>query len=440
MTAIIPASVWRHQRAAEVKPAGDPERRGRSRVMLAMLGFFVLYGVLAGRLVLLGIGAHGDEEDRGSFIRSASQARPDIIDRNGETLATDIRTAALFAEPRYVIDPDEATELLVTVLPDLDRGRLRQLLSTDAKFAYIKREITPRQQQAIHKLGIPGIGFRVENRRFYPGGSAAAHVLGTVNVDNRGIAGIEKYIDGAFLNDLQDAGFATGGALEPVRLSLDLRVQHVVRDELVQAMGRYDAVAAIGIVLDVNTGEVLGMSSVPDYDFNNRDEALDKDKMNRATVGVFEMGSTFKGFTTAMALDFRGGEDHRLARCHTRPDRGQIHHQRFPWQAPAADGAGGLHLFLERRLGAGGARRRDAGPARLSATLRAARHAEDRAAGSRRPDRAKAALGEGDDHHDGLRPRHLRIADADCCRRRVARQRRPSHQPDLPASLRRGSG
>ena len=143
----------------------------------------------------------------------------------------------------------------------------------------------------------------MENRRFYPGGSAAAHVLGTVNVDNRGIAGIEKYIDGAFLNDLQDAGFATGGALEPVRLSLDLRVQHVVRDELVQAMGRYDAVAAIGIVLDVNTGEVLGMSSMPDYDFNNRDEALDKDKMNRATVGVFEMGSTFKGFTTAMALN-----------------------------------------------------------------------------------------------------------------------------------------
>ena len=109
-----------------------------------------------------------------------------------------------------MIDPDEATELLATVLPDLDRDRLRQLLSTDAKFAYIKREITPRQQQAMHKLGIPGIGFRVENRRFYPGGPAAAHVLGTVNIDNQGIAGIEKYIDGAFLNDLQAAGFATG--------------------------------------------------------------------------------------------------------------------------------------------------------------------------------------------------------------------------------------
>ena len=303
MTVAAAPSNWRHQRAVAVSPKGDTERRGRFRVALAMFGFAVLYAALAGRLVLLGVSADGIEEDGATFVRAASKARPDIIDRNGETLATDIRTASLFAEPRYVIDPDEATELLASVLPDLDRERLRQILSTDAKFAYIRREITPRQQQAIHKLGIPGIGFRVENRRFYPGGPGAAHVLGTVNIDNKGIAGIEKYIDEAFLNDLQDAGFVTGSGLEPVRLSLDLRVQHAVRDELVQAMTRYSAIAAIGIVLDVNTGEVLGMSSVPDYDSNNRDEALDKDKMNRATVGVFEMGSTFKGFTTAMALD-----------------------------------------------------------------------------------------------------------------------------------------
>jgi cell division protein FtsI (penicillin-binding protein 3) len=298
----VAASNWRHQRASTA-PAVDGDRRGRFRVILAMLGFALLYTTLAGRLVVLGVSSHDFEEDSATFIRAASKARPDIVDRNGETLATDIRTASLFAEPRYVIDPDDATEKLATVLPDLDRAHIRQLLSTEAKFAYIRREITPRQQQAIHKLGIPGIGFRVENRRFYPGGPAAAHVLGTVNIDNQGIAGIEKYIDEAFLNDLHDAGFATGNGLEPVRLSLDLRVQHVVRDELQQALTRYRAIAGIGVVLDVNTGEVLGMSSVPDYDSNNRDEALDKDKMNRATVGVFEMGSTFKGFNTAMALD-----------------------------------------------------------------------------------------------------------------------------------------
>jgi cell division protein FtsI (penicillin-binding protein 3) len=303
-THAVPASTWRHaQSAASAGQQGELDRRGRLRVAIAMAGFCFLFGALGVRLVLLGISAGGFEDDGPNLILTASQARPDIVDRNNETLATDIKTAALFAEPRYVIDPDEATELLASVLPDLDRNRLRQLLSTDAKFAYIKREITPRQQQAIHKLGIPGIGFRVENRRFYPGGPAASHVLGTVNIDNHGIAGIEKYIDDSFLDDLQAAGFANDHVMAPVQLSLDLRVQHVVRDELVEAMERYHAIAAIGIVLDVNTGEVLGMSSVPDYDSNNRDELLDKDRMNRASVGVYEMGSTFKGFTVAMALD-----------------------------------------------------------------------------------------------------------------------------------------
>ena len=137
-----------------------------------------------------------------------------------------------------MIDPDEATELLTTVLP---RSRPRPPAPACSrptpKFAYIKREITPRQQQAVHRLGIPGIGFRVENRRFYPGGADRRRTCSArVNIDNQGIAGIEKYIDDAFLNDLHAAGFATGHALEPVQLSIDLRVQHVVRDELAKAM------------------------------------------------------------------------------------------------------------------------------------------------------------------------------------------------------------
>jgi cell division protein FtsI (penicillin-binding protein 3) len=304
VNALNPAPAWRHARLLDASTRReDQHRRGRRRVMLAMAGFGLLYFAIGIRLILLGVMAPDGDGDGAHFIRSASQARPDIIDRNGETLATDIKTASLFAEPRYVIDPDEATELLASVLPDVDRNVLRRQLSTNAKFTYIKREITPRQQQAIHKLGIPGIGFRVENRRFYPGGPTAAHVLGTVNIDNQGIAGIEKYIDQAFLNDLHAAGFGGERALEPIRLSIDLRAQHVVRDELMQAMQRYHAIAAIGIVLNAKTGEVVAMSSVPDYDSNNRDEALQPEKMNRATVGVFEMGSTFKGFTTAMALD-----------------------------------------------------------------------------------------------------------------------------------------
>src|SRR5690606_15425816 len=126
--------------------------------------------------------------------------------------------------------------------------------------------LTPGQQNAILKLGIPGIGFRTEKRRFYPGGPTASHILGLVDIDNRGIAGMEKYIDDQGLAELLAAGLTSGADLKQVRLSIDLRVQHILRDELVRAMERYDAIAAGGIVLDVRTGEVAAMASLPDFD------------------------------------------------------------------------------------------------------------------------------------------------------------------------------
>src|SRR5690606_8773297 len=176
-------------------------------------------------------------------------------------------------------------------------------LSSGAGFAWLARELTPGQQNEIRKLGIPGIGFRTEKRRFYPGGATASHILGLVDIDNRGIAGMEKYIDDQGLAELLAAGLTSGADLEPVRLSIDLRVQHVLHDELARAMERYQAIAAGGVILDVHTGEVAAMVSLPDYDPNNPYNALEKDRLNRMSAGVFEMGSTFKTFTTAVALD-----------------------------------------------------------------------------------------------------------------------------------------
>ena len=299
---------WRYPHAGKRGVSGAiaarAERQGRWRVAFAMAGFGLLYAALATRLVMLGVTGDGGAAQRLSPADLVAAARPDIIDRNGEILATDIKTASLYGEPRRIIDADEATELLSSVLPDIDTERVRRQLATDAGFVWLKREISQREQKAIHRLGIPGIGFIAENRRFYPGGETASHILGHVNVDNQGIAGIEKHIDTLGLADLHQAGFALERGLEPVRLSLDLRVQHVLHDELNKALKRYKAIAAIGIVMDVRTGEVVGMSSLPDYNPNNPVEALDKDRLNRATVGVFEMGSTFKTFTTAMALDY----------------------------------------------------------------------------------------------------------------------------------------
>jgi cell division protein FtsI (penicillin-binding protein 3) len=194
--------------------------------------------------------------------------------------------------------------LLTAVLPDLDAGELRDKLGTRKGFVWIKREITPRQQAEVHRLGLPGVGFLPENKRVYPNGAAGAHVLGFANIDGQGIAGIEKYIDGQGLADLNGAGFDLRSTdLKPIQLSLDLRVTHALRDELMKGIEKFKAKAAAGVIMDVNTGEVLALTSLPDYDPNNPADALDPNRINRLAVGVFEMGSTFKAITTAMALD-----------------------------------------------------------------------------------------------------------------------------------------
>jgi len=300
-----------------VEPAGDEKlagnmafvgsrkkhgNRARNRLWMAMACFVGIYGVMGGKLIYFGVIGGENEESAGPAVQQLA-SRPDILDRNGEILATDIKTASLYAEPRKIVDPDETIEMLSTVLPDLDWEATYKRLKSGAGFVWIKRGLTPRQQSQIMALGVPGIGFRTEKRRFYPGGPTASHILGLVNVDNQGIAGMEKYIDSQGLTDLRSVGLATGQSLEPVRLSIDIRVQHIMRDVLVNAMERYRAIAAGAVVLNVKTGEVIAMASVPDFDPNNPVHALDKDRLNRMSAGTYEMGSTIKSFTTAMALD-----------------------------------------------------------------------------------------------------------------------------------------
>jgi cell division protein FtsI (penicillin-binding protein 3) len=294
-----PAEVTRRE-IVPVKARRKPDQM-RGRIRVAMGAFALAYLVLVGRLVMFGLmppAAAGADP-----AASVATGRPDLVDRNGEVLATDIKMASLFAEPRNILDPDEATELISSVLPDLDAAATRKKLSGDNGFVWLKREITPAQQDAIHTLGIPGIGFLRENKRFYPGGPSAAHLMGLVNIDNQGIAGIEKYVDDHGLRDLHVAGFGREDSLEPVRLSIDARVQHILRDELAAAVERYRAIAATGVIINVHTGEVLAMASLPDYDPNDPVDALKPDRLNRMSAGVYELGSVFKSFTFAMALD-----------------------------------------------------------------------------------------------------------------------------------------
>jgi cell division protein FtsI (penicillin-binding protein 3) len=277
--------------------------QAKSRVGLLILGFTVVYGIIGGRLVEY---AMKDPEVVSSILPPdrLMASRPDILDRNGEVLATDIRTVSLFAEPNKIVDVDEAVEKLATVLPDLDmKGTYKKLATRTSHFAWLRRQLTPKQQSQILALGIPGIGFRPEKRRFYPGGTTAAHILGYVNIDNRGVAGMEKYIDDQGLADLASVGMTSNQPLEPVRLSIDVRVQNIVRDVVANAVVNYEAKGAGAVILDIHTGEVLAMASAPDFDPNNPLEGAKEGWLNRMSNGTFEMGSTFKTFSMALALD-----------------------------------------------------------------------------------------------------------------------------------------
>ncbi len=301
-----PAAESRWQRIVRVLLYGqgvDRTVKAKARLGLIIVLFAAVYGVIAARLVIFASTSEA-HATRHSVTRDAvSTARPDILDRNGHIIATDIKTPSLFAEPRKLIDVDEATELLTAEMPDLDAVEVRERLASKRGFVWLKREISPAKQKDIYRLGIPGVGFLTENRRVYPNGPVISHLLGHVNIDNQGIAGIEKWLDSQGLAALHLAGLATDRLQKPVDLAVDLRVQYVLREELAAARAKFKTIAASGIIADVNTGEIIAMVSEPDFDPNNPREALDPTRINRLTTGVYEMGSTFKTLTVAMALD-----------------------------------------------------------------------------------------------------------------------------------------
>jgi cell division protein FtsI (penicillin-binding protein 3) len=275
------------------------------RIRLLMLGLCLAYLGIGVRLVQLGLSHDPPLTLKVAADQAASGARPDLLDRNGEILATDVKTMSVFAEPRRIIDKDEAVELITAVLPDIDAKELRERLGSKKGFVWVKRQVTAKEQQEIFHLGLPGVGFFPENKRVYPNGPVGAHVIGFVDKDNIGIAGMERYLDNQSLTDPHVAGFSVDPAsLKPVRLSLDLRATHALRDELAAGLARFRAKAAAGAIIDVNTGEMIALESLPDFDPNDPpDMTKDPTRINRINVGVYEMGSTFKALSIAMALE-----------------------------------------------------------------------------------------------------------------------------------------
>lgn len=220
-------------------------------------------------------------------------ARADLVDRNGRLLAADLLHYGLFIDPREIWDTKETRRKLRAALPNLDPDRLERALGGDRR-VYVMGALTPDERNRVHDLGLPGVSFEPEKRRVYPLGPTAAHIIGFSDTGGEGLAGAEA----AFNDQIREAA-----GDEPVALSIDLRIQGALEDELWKAVAEFHPKGAVGVVADVHTGEILGMTSWPTFNPNSAGHASNEQRLDRAAASVFEMGSTFKAFTVAIGLD-----------------------------------------------------------------------------------------------------------------------------------------
>ena len=266
---------------------------GRNRLLVTGIVLSLAFAAIGVRLVDLTVFQAGGEPRLAQIEPNPEVAsgRADIVDRNGILLATSLPTASLFADPSAVLNAQEVADKLITELPELNRQELLGKLKTKSRFVWITRNLTPKQHYKVNRLGLPGLGFQRGERRVYPHGRLAAHALGLTDVDGRGIAGLEQNFDRALR------------AGNRIQVSLDIRIQSMMRQELAAAVREFRAIGAAGVVLDANSGELLSLVSLPDFDPNEPSSAGPETAFNRVTKGVYEMGSTFKLFTAAMALD-----------------------------------------------------------------------------------------------------------------------------------------
>ena len=281
---------------------GDTAASGRLRAILTTLLMAAAFMAVAGQLVRLALSSQFVASSSLTETIAESFARPDIVDRQGRLLATDVEAQSLFADPARILDRDEVVEKLAVIFPDINQVELRKDLSDrNRRFVWIRRGLSPKTAQRIHDLGLPGLAFRRELRRAYPGGALAGHVLGHVNIDNKGVAGFERYLDEVI--GVEAVHGATLAERAPVRLSLDIGVQHAVEEELATAVRRFGARGAAGIVLDIETGEVLASASLPNVDPARPKMSLDPKRIDKVANSTFELGSVFKIVTVAMALE-----------------------------------------------------------------------------------------------------------------------------------------
>ena len=304
-----PDAIEAENRARRQEAIADKQRqRAEGRLLVLGLAFFCAFGLIGMRMGALASSV--PEEPRASAVGNPIIGqRSDIVDRNGRILATNLQTHSLYAHPRDMIDPENAANRLAEIFPELDAAELLKDFEGDRRFLWIRRQISPEQMQAVHDIGSPGLLFGPREMRLYPNGPIAAHVLGGASYGREGVAsaevigvaGVERQFD-AFLRDPANEG-------APLQLSMDLTVQAAAEQVLAGGMSIMNAKGATSVLMDIHTGEIISLVSLPDFDPNNRPrvqttgDQSDSPLFNRAVQGVYELGSVFKIFTTAQAME-----------------------------------------------------------------------------------------------------------------------------------------
>lgn len=260
------------------------------RLYVVIIVFAIVFSLLALKLIIV---STSDKASISKYFAPELVSRNEIVDRNGALLAVDLSIVSLYAQPRLILDPDSTANELVRIFPELKKKDLINLLDNNKNFAWIRRNITPKQQHQVNSLGIPGLEFEKAIKRIYPQGNLFSHILGYVDTDGIGIAGIEKQFDKYLRNP-------KNGKLE---LSVDVRIQNIVHDEMLKSIEEFNAKGGVGIIMDANNGEIISVVSLPDFDPHYPGSASPEQLFNQFSLGVYEVGSIMKGLTIAMGLE-----------------------------------------------------------------------------------------------------------------------------------------
>ncbi|MDB5478635.1 MAG: putative peptidoglycan glycosyl transferase, Ftsi [Alphaproteobacteria bacterium] len=272
-------------------------KKTRSRIFVLMCGFCLAYLVIIGRMTNLTLSHQAVAEETGilraSDVVVSNVKRADVMDREGKLLATSLKTSSLYADPKFITNAPQAAQKLLGVFPDLDYHDVLKKLESKRRFVWLKRNLTPKQIYAANRLGIPGVDFLDETRRVYPYGALTSHVVGYADVDGKGLSGLERGMEGL----LRDGK-------ETLHTTIDTRMQYVLQREIKKSIDEFQAIGGAGLIMDARNGEIYAMASLPDFNPHEPGHITDAQRFNRITLGAYEMGSTFKTFTMAAAIEF----------------------------------------------------------------------------------------------------------------------------------------